>query len=53
MPDVGPIVARSIRTFDQAHKREVVEQLRACGIHWPEDEPAAQAVSRSPARPLC
>ena len=34
--DVGPTVAQSIRTFfDQAHNREVVEQLRACGIHWP------------------
>jgi DNA ligase (NAD+) len=40
--DVGPIVAKSIRTFfDQAHNREVVEQLRACGLHWPESEPAA------------
>ncbi len=45
VPDVGPVVARSIRTFfDQPHNREVVEQLRACGIHWPEGEPAAQAV---------
>ena len=35
--DVGPIVAKSIRTFfDQAHNREVVEQLRACGIRWEE-----------------
>jgi len=35
--DVGPIVAQSIRTFfDEPHNREVVEQLRACGIHWPE-----------------
>ncbi|MDQ3272310.1 MAG: NAD-dependent DNA ligase LigA, partial [Pseudomonadota bacterium] len=42
--DVGPIVAQSIRTFfDQAHNREVVEQLRACGVHWPEAEPAARA----------
>ncbi len=41
--DVGPIVASSLRTFfDQAHNREVVEQLRACGLHWPEGEPAAQ-----------
>jgi len=40
--DVGPIVAQSIRTFfDQAHNREVVEQLRACGVHWPEGEPAS------------
>ena len=43
--DVGPIVALSLRTFfDQAHNREVVEQLRACGISWPESEPAPQAV---------
>ncbi len=35
--DVGPIVAKSLRTFfDQAHNREVVEQLRACGIRWEE-----------------
>ncbi|MDO8767897.1 MAG: NAD-dependent DNA ligase LigA [Burkholderiaceae bacterium] len=43
--DVGPIVALSLRTFfDQAHNREVVEQLRACGITWAESEPAPQAV---------
>jgi len=42
--DVGPIVAQSIRTFfDQAHNREVVEQLRACGVNWAEGEPAARA----------
>ena len=41
--DVGPVVAHSLRTFfDQAHNREVVAQLRACGVHWPEGEPAAQ-----------
>jgi len=40
--DVGAIVAQSIRTFfDQPHNREVVEQLRACGVHWEEGEPAA------------
>ena len=39
--DVGPIVAQSIRTFfDQPHNREVVEQLRACGITWIEGPPA-------------
>ena len=39
--DVGPIVAQSIHTFfDQAHNREVVEQLRACGVTWPEGAPA-------------
>ncbi len=42
--DVGPIVAKSIRTFfDQAHNREVVEQLRACGVSWQEGEAAARA----------
>ena len=42
--DVGPVVAQSIRTFfDQAHNREVVEQLRACGVTWKEGEPAERA----------
>ncbi len=42
--DVGPVVAQSIRTFfDQPHNREVVEQLRAAGLTWPEGEPAADA----------
>ena len=40
--DVGPVVAQSVRTFfEQAHNREVVEQLRAAGIQWPEGEGAA------------
>jgi DNA ligase (NAD+) len=39
--DVGPVVAQSIRTFfDQPHNREVVEQLRAAGVQWPEGEGA-------------
>ena len=42
--DVGPVVAQSIRTFfDQPHNREVVEQLRACGVTWTEGEPAERA----------
>ncbi|QDL37677.1 NAD-dependent DNA ligase LigA [Rhodoferax sediminis] len=42
--DVGPIVASSIRTFfEQPHNREVVEQLRACGVTWEEGEPAPVA----------
>ncbi len=42
--DVGPVVAQSIRTFfDQPHNREVVEQLRACGVTWEESEPAERA----------
>jgi DNA ligase (NAD+) len=44
VPDVGPIVALSLRTFfDQPHNREVVEQLRACGVTWTEGEPTAGA----------
>ncbi len=42
--DVGPVVAQSIHTFfEQPHNREVVEQLRACGLTWQEGEPAARA----------
>ena len=42
--DVGPTVAQSIRTFfDQAHNREVVEQLKACGLHWKEGVASAGA----------
>ncbi|MDW8336206.1 MAG: NAD-dependent DNA ligase LigA [Tepidimonas sp.] len=48
VPDVGPVVARSIRTFfDQPHNREVVEQLRACGVHWDEG-PAIAAAGPQP-----
>ncbi|OAD84218.1 aromatic ring-opening dioxygenase LigA [Comamonas thiooxydans] len=42
--DVGPVVADSIHTFfAQPHNREVVEQLRVCGVHWEEGEPAEKA----------
>ena len=42
--DVGPVVAQSIaRFFAEPHNREVVEQLRACGVTWkdvvPESKP--------------
>ena len=42
--EVGPVVAHSLRTFfDQPHNREVVEQLRACGLTWEEGAPAERA----------
>ncbi|HEY4663506.1 MAG TPA: NAD-dependent DNA ligase LigA, partial [Comamonas sp.] len=42
--DVGPVVAESIHTFfAQPHNREVVEQLRACGVHWQEGPPAEKS----------
>lgn len=46
--DVGPIVAQSIHTFfAQPHNREVVEQLRAAGVRWPEHEGSAAANAAS------
>ncbi len=40
--DVGPAVAQSVRHFfDQGHNREVVEQLRACGVVWDETDGGA------------
>ena len=42
--DVGPVVAQSLHLFfAQPHNREVVEQLRACGVTWPEGAPAERA----------
>lgn len=46
VPDVGPVIAQSIRTFfDQPHNRDVIEQLRAVGLHWPEHEPVQATAS--------
>ncbi|MEO8137746.1 MAG: helix-hairpin-helix domain-containing protein, partial [Betaproteobacteria bacterium] len=42
--DVGPVLATSIRQFFvEAHNRQVIDELRAAGVHWPETEPAAPA----------
>ena len=42
--DVGPVVAHSIHSFfAQPLNREAVNQLRACGVHWPEGEGAASS----------
>jgi len=47
--DVGPVVAQSIHTFfDQPHNVEVVEQLRAAGVHWEETEGAVADVAPKP-----
>jgi DNA ligase (NAD+) len=46
VPDVGPVVALSIRRFfTEPHNREVVEQLRAGGVAWAEHERAAPAAA--------
>ena len=45
VPDVGPVVARSVETFfSQEHNREVIQSLLEQGIHWPD--------SVAPDRPL-
>lgn len=45
--DVGPVVAQSIHTFfAQPHNREVVEQLRACGITWEETDGTADTAPK-------
>jgi len=42
--DIGPVVARSLLAFfADPLNRELVEQLRAAGIHWPENLPAETA----------
>ena len=42
VPDVGPVVAASILNFfAEPHNREVIEQMRAAGVHWPEGAPSA------------
>jgi DNA ligase (NAD+) len=46
VPDVGPVVAASIaRFFAEPHNVEVIEQLRAAGVHWQEGEAAAVVIS--------
>ena len=41
VPDIGPIVARSIRQFfDEAHNRQVMDDLVRAGVRWPKSEPA-------------
>ncbi len=38
--DVGPVLAQSIRQFfSEPHNREVIAQLRAAGVEWPESTP--------------
>ena len=47
--DVGPIVAQSMRQFfDEPHNRQVVDQLRACGVQWDEHGGAKPEVAEGP-----
>ena len=46
VPDVGPVVASHVRAFFlEPHNREIIDQLRARGVHWQDTEPAVQADS--------
>jgi DNA ligase (NAD+) len=45
--DVGPVVAASVaRFFAERHNRDVIELLRAAGVHWPEGK--RKAATRGP-----
>jgi DNA ligase (NAD+) len=36
VPDVGPVIAASIRAFfHEPHNRKVIDQLRKAGVRWP------------------
>jgi DNA ligase (NAD+) len=42
VPDIGPVVAGSIRTFfDQPHNREVIDGLIRARVTWSESKPAS------------
>ncbi|MDR2261264.1 MAG: NAD-dependent DNA ligase LigA [Azoarcus sp.] len=44
VPDVGPVVAESVRDFfAEAHNRAVIARLIAAGVHWEESEGQAAA----------
>jgi DNA ligase (NAD+) len=46
-PDVGPVVARSIRQFfDEAHNRQVIAGLVKAGLRWPKVAPAPRPSTR-------
>ena len=48
VPDVGPVLAEAIHDFfAEPHNRQVIDQLRAAGVRWPEGAP-----QRAPAGPL-
>ncbi|HMC13606.1 MAG TPA: NAD-dependent DNA ligase LigA, partial [Gallionellaceae bacterium] len=43
VPDVGPVVAQCIAAFfAEPHNREVIAQLRAASVEWPEHESVSQ-----------
>jgi DNA ligase (NAD+) len=44
VPDVGPVLAESIRDFfSEPHNRKVIDALRKAGVRWPEGAPRRAA----------
>ena len=45
--DVGPVLAQSMHSFfAENHNRQVIDELRAAGVHWPEFERAVKVVGK-------
>ena len=48
VPDIGPVVARSIRQFfEEPHNRQVIEQLLKSGVRWAKAEPAPKRAGQA------
>lgn len=44
VPDVGPVVAKRVRSFfEEQHNLEVIHQLQSLGVHWVDTEPTKVA----------
>lgn len=49
VPDVGPVVAGSLRRFFfEPHNREVIQRLLALGVHWPSSHEGEQVAQSLP-----
>jgi DNA ligase (NAD+) len=47
VPDIGPVVAQSIRRFlSEPHNREVIGALRKAGVQWPESAGTGESAAR-------
>ena len=47
VPDVGPVLAHSMHSFFAENRnRQVIDELRAAGVHWPEFERAVKVVGK-------
>jgi DNA ligase (NAD+) len=50
VPDIGPVVAQSIADFfSEPHNLEIIEQLRASGVRWKEND--GEAMRQAPSVP--